>query len=442
MLSNKSKLQLADKFNFMKVKSKSALKRENTSQYFDTAADTDADTDDTDDDTDDDTADDTAHDTDDDTAHDTVAKNELHYVVNHKYTHFADTLLKTLPKQRYDFIHVCVYRINKVELYPFVMFILYKDDNNYLNLPDLTGYVGSDLIAYVLTEFKNIFSDDKAEIEYKGFIEEADGIVVVLEYKDFVPTVVENKNIIEKGLYDNKWWWALASEIINNKLLLNFPISEFCTNFLIKHNKLSILSDKNGNVYETPEIGYYGNYYKKIAAVASLGLSRESPYTSFGPFYYFSNYTHAMRNAFWHNNNQSTKVGDEFITVDDKGLYKKGGLIRFALFVGKTKMLLGRANDIKDDSRISIELAKKKPLINYMLKLRDSGAKWIIEYNSIRIGQHHISFQDTDNKENIDFYTNPMIGLRDYQQQVPLEYYFVDTSQNIRKDNIDKAIIL
>ena len=88
---------------------------------------------------------------------------------------------------------------------------------------------------------------------------------------------------------------------------------------------------------------------------------------------------------------------------------------------------------------------------DFLLNLADSldseyfdnqAAKWIIEYNSIRIGQHHISFQDTDNKENIDFYTNPMIGLRDYQQQVPLEYYFVDTSPNIRKDNIDKAIIL
>jgi hypothetical protein len=99
-------------------------------------------------------------------------------------------------------------------------------------------------------------------------------------------------------------------------------------------------------------------------------------------------------------------------------------------------MLLGRPTDKADDSQISQELAAKSPFVKAMLKLRDTGAKWIEHFNAIRIGQHVVH-----TAEGKTITTNPLIALREYEQQVPLEYYFVDTSQDVTEENINKAII-
>jgi len=420
MLSNQNKLRLAEKFKFMKVKEQQALPQNLT-------LDTDTETE-------------TETETDEDTDEEKAMGDESPAPTKNTYIHAADTLPKELPPKKYTTIHVCTYQVNTQHLYPFLLFLLYKDATNVLGLPDLSGYTGADLIKYVLAEFSDIFADVvHAELEYKGFIEqpEADGIILVLEYKANA-LKQDNQRLIEKGEYTNNWWWVLAAEIINNKEVLNFPIQPFTVDVLVKHHTLGLLYNAAGKPYETPEIGYYGNYYKKIAAVASLGLSRESPYASFGPFYYFSNYTHAMRNAFWNIQRKPVKIGEEYITEDDKGRYKKGGLVRFALFPGQTQMLLGRPTDKADDSQISQELAMKSPFVKAMLKLRDTGAKWIAHYNSIRIGQHQID--TTDSAKPIT--TNPLIALREYEQQVPLEYYFVDTSQAVTEENIQKAVIL
>jgi hypothetical protein len=244
-----------------------------------------------------------------------------------------------------------------------------------------------------------------------------------------------NQPTITHGTYKATWWWALAAEILNYKYILDIAINAAATTFLSRHYKLCLLYDSAGHVYETPEVGYYGNYYKKIAAVASLGLSRQSQNASFGPYYYFSTFIHALRNAVRTITSQPFKIGDTFITVDDKGRYEKGGLVRFALFVGKTKMLMGRPVDPVDDSPISQRLAAEREFVKAMLKLRDSGAKWTTDYNSVRIGSHAIKLPDKP-----VIITQPMVALKTYEQQVPLEYYYVDTSQ-VRED-VANAIIL
>ena len=393
------------------------------------------------------------------------------------YMHYADDLNKTIPNKDYDNVHVCVYKINTQEMHPFIMFLLYKDEHNNLNFPrmdspnanmGLTAFeTGGDdprnknmgLTAFETggddPRFKKLFEELEISIEYKGFIEDDNNLMIILKHD----AKTEDNNItavatpsIKQMTYNSKWWWALASEIINYKTILNFKIDNFATKYLIEHSKLMFLYDSKGSIYETPEIGYYGNYYKKIAAVASLGLSRQSPYSSFGPFYYFSDYTHAMRNAFWTlgfkpkeigasagtsaSETGASETGKKYITVDDKGRYEKGGIVKFALFAGKTKMLMGREFDAIDESSISTDLAEKNDFVKEMLKLRDSSAKWTKEYNSIRIGSHDIKLPGKP-----DIHTNPMIALKEYEQQVPLEYYFVDTSQNVDEANVNIAVI-
>ena len=78
-----------------------------------------------------------------------------------------------------------------------------------------------------------------------------------------------------------------------------------------------------------------------------------------------------------------------------------------------------------------------------MIKLRDSGGEWTKQYNSIRIGTHQIKLKDKP-----IIVTDPMIALKEYEQQIPLEYYYVDTEQadteqtDAEQADIDKYMIL
>ena len=426
MLSNKLKLLLSDKFNFNSNKNKSKVVNDIVS----------------------DTMSDTMSESESDSDIEYIKESVNDIVINsvtvkvkdkesnnnNDFIHSADSLNKSLPKKKYGKIHVCVYKINTDELYPFLMFLLYKNDindNNDLNFTTIdynSDSDGDDIVEYVLVTFREVFENIKATIEYKGFIEYKNNeVFIVLKYSTDV------KQTIERGIHDSQWWWALSSEIINYKQILSFKINNFATTFLIENSKLALLYKTDGKVYETPEVAYYGNYYKKIVAVASLGLGRETPYASFGPYYYFSNFQYALRYAIWSVNYKPLTIDKELITIDDIGRYKKGGIVKFAIFSGKTKMLLGRKNDLPDDSNISKEMAEKSEFVKGMLKMRDNNSKWTTLYNSIRIGTHHI---DTKRGQII---TEPMIAIKEYEQQVPLEYYFVDTS-HIKDDKDDKDV--
>ena len=440
MLSNAVKTQLLKRFNLtIKINNNNKINKHPIITQEESESDSDSDTD-------------SEAEVEEPNTNNTNNSYKLNSYKLNSYTHYADTLNKDIPNKTYDNIHICMYKINTQELHPFIMFLLYKDEQNELSFPQGDP---RENIDNVLKTFKKRFEEERSSIEYKGFIEDADSsnVMIILnqsEHQDNGNTNSVATPSIKKMTYNSKWWWALASEIINYKIILSFKINNFATHFLTKHSKLVFLYDNQGIIYETPEVGYYGNYYKKIAAVASLGLSRQGPYSSFGPFYYFSDYTHAMRNAFWTLGFKPKEVGtdtsanemganatnNKYITVDDKGRYEKGGIVKFALFAGKTKMLMGRKTDTKDDSSISKDLAETNEFVKAMLKLRDSSAKWTKEYNSIRIGSHDVKLPGKP-----VIHTNPLIALKEYEQQVPLEYYFVDTSQNVEEENINTAVI-
>ena len=46
-------------------------------------------------------------------------------------------------------------------------------------------------------------------------------------------------------------------------------------------------------------------------------------------------------------------VDGETVTVNESGKYKKGGIVRFAIFPGNTKVFLNRPNDPEDRSIIT-----------------------------------------------------------------------------------------
>lgn len=388
-----------------------------------------------------------------------VDANEIDFddteTTEHIYTHYTDMLNKAQPPKQYTKARVCMYKINADDLYPFTMFLLYKNSDNVLDFAEI-DYVGPNasasasagtdpnadtgttIVNHVLAQFKQIFEDWQVTIEYKGFWEEKDNLILVLKYNEITDKDNDSPPLRK---YASKWWWVLATEIINYKYVLNFKVADIATTFLINNYKLCLLYDAKVQSYDMPDVGYFGDYYKVIVAAITLGINRRSIYASCGPYYYFSNYKGAMRNAIFSFRFGKPKLTEHSKTylnsVDERGHNKKGGIVKFALFLQKTKMLLGREFDANDDSAITLNMAKNSEFIAKSLKLRDNSAKWIENYNSVRVGSYYIKLTDAPG-----YYTDPTVTLKEYNQQVPLEYYYVDTTQDVDKEQTDKVNIM
>ena len=193
----------------------------------------------------------------------------------------------------------------------------------------------------------------------------------------------------------------------------------------LNHEELIYLQDERGELVETPMTGYRGEYYKMIGLLAALGVPRSGPYSSLGPYFKFADYARALRFGVVTLNGKPQYVGDEKITRDETPVFTKGGVVKYMLFLGNTKVLLNLDSDPDDDSTESIRLAKERSFIKDTIKLRDSAGKWASEYDSVM--QPLITIFDNELKR--DRQLDPQVVVKEFRQQHPLQYAYLDTSE-------------
>ena len=145
---------------------------------------------------------------------------------------------------------------------PFLEFLLYKTYNN--NPKDdicILPFFKVKKKKKVLDEADNyindIFTEWDKKPNYKGYINENNKTYLIYE-KIFESSLIP---LIERK---DKWWWVLPCEIINNKMILNFPIHSEVQTFLLHHKELNYLYDNNKIPYESPVIYYHASDYKSI----------------------------------------------------------------------------------------------------------------------------------------------------------------------------------
>ena len=141
-----------------------------------------------------------------------------------------------------------------------------------------------------------------------------------------------------------------------------------------------------------------------------------------GPYYYFGTFRKAVRYAGWTSTYKPRKMGDKFI-ADENGLYEKGGIVRFALFLGKTKAFLNLPYDDDDYSeryynRIRLNPTNKS-YEDLKLKLHDHDGKWAKNYDSAYVGRTRLANGGLLMK-NQEFIT------RSFEQQNILTYHELD----------------
>ena len=353
-------------------------------------------------------------------------KDAYHY----KIADVVENDLSILNVIKGDRINLCIYKVNNQSINPFLQYLLYKypDENteysDLLLFPFFKVTSSENIIKECLDKANNIFDNVqfKTPIQIRGYIENRNGVSIFMEVK-----IVEDELSYFKR--ESKLWWVLMDEIINSRHVCNFPIHISVFDIFYDNAPLMYLFDKEENTYETPIASYYGDYYKMIAFIAVFGLKKASVYAPLGPFYYFGTYENAIRGAGWTMDYKPLEIDDETLTDNNMGRFTKGGIVRFAVFLGRMKALLNHPYDEEDDSDFTREkinvpendkrVVEDSNFIKLSLKLRDVDGNWVKNYDSVYVGRTLL-----DNGQIYSY--APQWVCKNYEQQLPLSYHFID----------------
>jgi len=216
----------------------------------------------------------------------------------------------------------------------------------------------------------------------------------------------------------------VSSELVNTKTSYGYSVAKMVTNTFINYSELLYLIDGNGHPYTSPAPFYFGSYKNRIAVAASLGQFVSSPFASMGPYYYLATFKRAMRYACVSGNHEPVVINDVSITREDTPIWNQGGIVKYAVFMGRTDVFFNRDTDPEDDSKTSQEGKEKSKLIAATMRMRDVDAKWSLQYDSV----FHGTVTVTLGLGGEELELLPQVVVKGFDQLVPVNYAYVDTS--------------
>jgi len=301
-------------------------------------------------------------------------------------------------------VHICLYSITLSDYKPFIQYLLYKHStaDNLLSFP-FFSFNGGDLEGQCDEKIKNITGDDYI---IRGMVSHNKDIYVIISLPD---NSCNQQHVTEKS----EWLFTLLYEIINERKVLYFPIHNSVTDLFYHNPELLYILDEKNVPYETPLGLYNGQHADKTNFIATFGISKYSPMSSMGPYYYFATYDLACKFGSWSYNFKPLVLDDVLLTDNDFGRYKKGGIVRFAVFTGKVLVFLNRDWDPKDTSPLAAHRNNKEKKI-----LRIDGS-WTKNYDTTCVSE--ITYSDGSKNHNGAKYC-----VKNYYQQVPLSYHYLD----------------
>jgi hypothetical protein len=343
----------------------------------------------------------------------------------------------------YKSIILCVYKINKNGKFPFLEYLLnYFHDNNTLSLltlPVFTSFNKSNLISYskvYLSAMINVinFEEFSENIEFDGFHEFESNLYLFFD-------VSNCKYNLDETYLSSNIRFAIIDEILNHKNVCNIEINKDTVNYFLMNESLNFLHDKNGEAYENPIVGFVGKpTQEKTNFTYIFGENSNDKSGILGPFYYFTNFQNAIRQGGWSKNYEDEIIFNKKIT-DESGKYIKGGIVRFALFLGRTKYIENMPNDPIDESEIKKYMLEDptmdKKYVIQTLRISDHDGIWSNDFDSAYLG--NIELDDGNLLK--DF---PILAIKEYDQQIPLSSHFIDKKKlgdRFDVDNLNYSIV-
>jgi hypothetical protein len=354
-------------------------------------------------------------------------------------------------------IHLCLYNVNTSAKHPFLEFYLIKNrhDDFYpdiLSFPSFFYYneMNNDISTESQKMFKMLFID-VANIKFDGYLLEETNhlsdLYLFYEYKNvadetltLTPTPTTDNAIGSGEMYRNDIVWkVVVDEIVNSRLVCNFPIDDMVTYFFLKNPQFMFLykyNNKNNNIiYETPTVVYHGVNASMLYFQYIFGIPKTNYDGIMGPFYYFTNYKNAVNMSIDSYKNKNKSAPDSQITQSNllsdvlsttfMNTDKKLGIIRSVIFLGVNKVPMNYPNDESDNSYHSSILSSIDNENAQINRITDHNGIWTEKYDSVYVGKLIL-----DNGKLIS--GTPLWVVKDYNQQSSLSYHYLST--NIVKD--------
>lgn len=344
-------------------------------------------------------------------------------------------------------VKIYLYKIDNTSNKPFLKYLLYKNPiTNMFYIPN-TNVTNKDTSETILHEVEkyiqtmlnkqNYSSRSLDNIVFKGFLLEEETIQHSHDNSDednendetIVPLCMffdlsSCRWTTYDGLLKNDiLWFATVDELINKRHICSFAIDNNVTDFFIRNQEFLFLKNENNDDYEIPIVAYCGKHESSINFTYIFGNGCRETDTIFGNYYYFTDYVHAIREGGWSINGEHEYKYGKLITENEYGKYKRGGIIRVALFMGKNKMVENLAEDGTIDKsemkqiRLQDEQLHKKEQL--LMRITDYDGKWSEEYDSVFLPELLL-----DNGSKLE--NTPILVVKNHEQQQPLSYHWID----------------
>lgn len=317
-------------------------------------------------------------------------------------------------------IFICIYRIckstkKKIIYKEFLQYLLYKFPDNNIVFP-FKNYIKGNPLKIANGLVKKIL---QKTISCDGYLSSSNN------YYFFYNNISSIK--VKKMSITDNYWWGLIDEICNHNKIVNFPILSSCYNIFYKNPSLIYLKKGKENI-DIPIAAFFGDTTEMIPYTASLGL-RSSPYKTFGPYYYFTNYIKSIHWGSFTSNYKERTIFNKKVT-DENGKYLQGGIIRFALFLDNYDCLLYNKNNLYYSlfDYLDNNTLKKRTKKKHTQKTHGLG-EWTEKFDSIILG--NIKYKNLSGYFNI----NTEYIVKNFEQQISLSTHEIDN--NTVKHNWD-----
>lgn len=301
------------------------------------------------------------------------------------------------------------FKIIKTVMKPYIMFKLYKNKDISL------GFLRMELVD---KDIPNI-----ADAEYAGMYEYDGTQFLFFQLND----ERHNVNIITST---DKTYFLLIHDIVNSRQYYNFNVDNEVTDFFIKNDKFIFLVDETDSIIETPISGFRGDYYIKIGLLAGLGMSRSGPYSSVGPYFYFGNFGRSLRYASLTVNMKPLEIMGKKITIENTPVFTKGGVVKYALFMGNSKVMMNLPTDEADDSYETSVVVAQHKFIKDTVKMRDMNGTWAKLYDSVVQTEIKI----VDKELGVERVLDPQFIVKTFEQQIPIDFAYFKTDHITKND--------
>jgi hypothetical protein len=324
-----------------------------------------------------------------------------------------------IQKNDINSIVLCIYSINNQGKFPFLEFGMTKNTNRFLinnelfSMPSFIYDYESDIFNQSKIILDNLFylelnnsKLEKFNYDYKGYLIDDNKLYLFIDCSKL-------NNQIRQLNRNTNLWFLLADEIVNHKKSCNFQINKETTDFFIKNINFLFINDEENKEYEIPIVAYVGKPLHNLEFTAVFGQIKLNEEQYYGPYYYFTDYKTSIRQGGWTKDYNLEIKYNKLITEKNNGKYLKGGIIKFALFLGKTKFIQEKEDKVDNN--------------------------WTKNYDSLYVNKIYDELKLDTEKEKY-----PMWILKDYNQQVSLSYNYIDrrTLGNIWDGNNENYYVM